>query len=204
MRGARSCRRLFKNTFVMPGFMPGIHDLARGKESIADGRAKPGHDEDHANTLIPEGRQRVRRPRFGREPNSNETKPTSLMRTKRVHWSLLSEGRSPMRSVIASGLVLISLGFLVFPAPVHGRCPGGVPLQGLRLQGRLGLARPRRVLRVARQARRGLRHAGGHAVQAGGRAPRLLRQVAIIGCAGERDRFDLAWRRGLVSAPCRS
>jgi hypothetical protein len=40
--------RASKN-LVMPGFMPGIHDFARGKESIVDGRAKPGHDEGHVN-----------------------------------------------------------------------------------------------------------------------------------------------------------
>jgi hypothetical protein len=28
----------------MPGFMPGIHDLARCKAKIVDGRDKPGHD----------------------------------------------------------------------------------------------------------------------------------------------------------------
>jgi hypothetical protein len=31
-------------SFVMPGSMPGIHDLASGKAIIVDGRAKPGHD----------------------------------------------------------------------------------------------------------------------------------------------------------------
>ena len=81
-----------------------------------------------------------------------------------------------MRSVIASGLVLISLGFLM-SGPLGRDCRRGLPVQGLRLQGRLGLARPRRVLHLASQARRGARHAGRRAVQAGGGAARLLRQV---------------------------
>jgi hypothetical protein len=34
----------------MPGFMPGIHDLAGGKAVIVDGRAKPGHDGERRDT----------------------------------------------------------------------------------------------------------------------------------------------------------
>ena len=31
----------------MPGFVPGIHVLKRGKFKDVDGRDKPGHDEDN-------------------------------------------------------------------------------------------------------------------------------------------------------------
>jgi hypothetical protein len=47
-----------------------------------------------------------------------------------------------MRSVIASGFVLISLGFLTFPAPSTVVAAEACQCKGCGLQRRLGLARP--------------------------------------------------------------
>ena len=121
--------------------------------------------------------------------------PSSLKRTKRVHCSRVQR-EVPMRAFIATAFVTDFVRIFRVARAVDGFRRRCLPLQRLRLQRRLRLARPRRVLRRARETRGRLRHAGRRALQAGKRASHLLRQAGGIDPRSGPDAAGTADRLG--------
>jgi hypothetical protein len=64
------------------------------------------------------------------------------MRTKRVHWTFLTEGRKPHAERDRQRFGPDFIGISVVSGTLSGRCPRDLPVQGVWLQGRLGWRGP--------------------------------------------------------------